>query len=105
MKFDHRLVILNDHVLYMELRALRKDLSQFGKSAFNKGSLATVVSSEGMSPFHNPVHVVGHMLEERGAVAVFKPLKDFANPVGCHCLLNLSLCLAICICDLSSTVC
>jgi hypothetical protein len=44
------------------------------------------------------------MFEERGAVAVFKPLKDFANPVGCNCHLNLSFCLAICICDLSSTV-
>src|ERR1700722_12194974 len=48
MKFDYRLVILNDQVLYMELRALRKDLSQLGESAFDKSSLAKVVSSEGM---------------------------------------------------------
>src|SRR6202050_697341 len=90
MKFDYRIVVLNDQILHMKLRALRKDLSQLGESAFDKRSLAKVVSSERMGPFHNPVHVVGHMFEERGAVAVFKPLKDFANPVGCNCHLNLS---------------
>jgi hypothetical protein len=44
MKFDHRLIVLDDQILYLELRALRQDLTQLGEGAFYEGLLATIVA-------------------------------------------------------------
>jgi hypothetical protein len=81
----------------MELRAIWENLAQLGEGALYECLLAQVVTSEWVGPFHNPVHVVSHVLEEGSSVAIFKSLEDFANTVGCNFHLNLSLS----VCDLS----
>src|SRR5580693_7732651 len=80
----------------MELRAVWENLAQLGEGALSKCLLATVVTSEWVGPFHNPVHVVSHVFEEGSSVSVFKSLEDFANTVACNSHLNLSLSFVIC---------
>src|SRR5580692_6928417 len=96
MKFNYCLIVLNDQILHMELRAVWENLAQLGEGALYECLLAAVVTGEWMSSFHNPVHVVSHVLEEGGSVAIFKSLEDFANTVGCNFHLNLSLSFVIC---------
>src|ERR1700677_1169472 len=84
MKLDHRLIVLDDQVFHVELRALGKNLSQLGERALDEGRLAGVVTGERMGPHDRPVHVVGHMREEGGAVAHLQSLEDLANEVFCN---------------------
>jgi hypothetical protein len=83
MELDCRFIPLDDHVLRMELRPMRKNLAQLSEGAFNKGLLAEVVASQGMGPHHGPVDVLGYVFEEDSAVAALKSLEDFANSIWC----------------------
>src|ERR1700722_13185224 len=88
MKFDYRLIALNEQMLHMQLSALRKNFTQLGEGAFYKNLLTKVVTGEWAGAHHCPVNVVGHLFEE-GAIAVFKSLKRFANTLSCNSHLNL----------------
>ena len=84
MKFDHRLIVLDDHVLGMKLRALRKNLSRLGESTFYERLLREVVTGKRVRPLHSPIHVVGYMVEKGSAVAPLKSLENIANTIGCN---------------------
>jgi hypothetical protein len=90
MKLDHRLIILDEQVLHVKLRALRKNLTQLGEGVSDEVLLAAVVSGEGVGPHHGPIDVVSYLFEEGSAVAVLKSLENFANTVGCNSDLNFS---------------
>src|SRR5580692_6454464 len=90
MKLDRRLIITDDQILHVELGALRKNLPQFGECSCYEGLLAKVVTGKRVCPLYNPVHIVGYMLEEGSAVAVFKSLEDIANAIGCNSHLDFS---------------
>src|SRR6201988_284715 len=46
MKFDHRLIVFHEQMLHLELRPLRKNLTQLGEGASDEVLLAAVVTSE-----------------------------------------------------------
>src|SRR5580704_197270 len=92
MKLDHRLIVLDDQMLHLELCALRKNLSQFRKGASNEIILAAVVTCQRVSAHDGPVHVLGYALEEVSAVAFLEPLEDLADTFGSNGHRNVSLC-------------
>src|ERR1700756_4905492 len=85
VQLDHRLIVLDQQMLHLELRALRKNLTQLGEGAGDEGLLATVTPCERVGAHHGPVHVVTYVFKEGSAVALLKSLKDFANTLGCDC--------------------
>jgi hypothetical protein len=91
MKLDDRLIVLDDQIFHVELRALRKDLGEFVKRARNERLLATVVSRERVGAHHDPVDIVSDVFEEGSAVAVLQAFEDIANCVGRNRRLRFSL--------------
>src|ERR1700756_4752398 len=83
MKLDHRLIVLDQQMLHLELRALRKNLTQLGEGAGDEGLLAAVMPCERVGSHHGPVDVVGDVFEEGSTVAHLESLEDFANTLGC----------------------
>src|SRR5580698_881630 len=70
-------------MFHLELRTLRKNLTQLGEGAGDEGFLAAVAPCERVGAHHGPVDVVSYMFEEGSAVALLKSLEDFANTLGC----------------------
>jgi hypothetical protein len=81
MKLDYRLIILDDHMLRMELGALRKHLSQLGESAFDKGLLANVMTSQGVGAHHDPIDIIRDILEKRLSISILQALEYLTNVV------------------------
>jgi uncharacterized protein (DUF2267 family) len=91
MKLDDRLIVLDDQVFHVELRALWKDPSEFVERARNERLLARVVTRERVSAHHDPVDIVSNVFEEVGAVAGLQAFEDIANDVGRNSRVSFSL--------------
>jgi hypothetical protein len=91
VEFDDRQIALHDQVLHVQLSTSCQNLSEFGESAFSESFLAEIVTGKRMSTHHHSVDIVGYVLKEGRAIALFKPLEDFENALICqwHCCLLL----------------
>src|ERR1700756_4389942 len=83
VQLDHRLIVLDQQMFHLELRTLRKYLTQLGEGAGDEGLLAAVMPCERVGAHHGPVDVLSYVFKEGSAVALFKSVKDFANTLGC----------------------
>ena len=75
MQLNHGLVILDEHIFHMQLRALRKNPAQLGEGTGDERLLAGIVTCERMCAHHGLINSVGHMLKESGAVAILQPFE------------------------------
>src|ERR1700722_19390977 len=69
-------------MFHLELRALRKNLTQLGEGAGDKGLLAAVMPCERVGAHHDPVDVVSYVFKEGSAVAPLESLKNVANTLA-----------------------
>ena len=97
VKLDHCLIVLNKHVLCLQLDTLQKHAIQLSERAIDECLRAELMTSQGVCALHDPVHIICHMFEETGTVARFKFLEYCANLVFCNSHLNLSLLLQSCV--------
>jgi hypothetical protein len=78
MQLNHGLITFRDHMLHMQLRALRKNPAQLGEGARNECLFAGIVTRERVRAHHGPIDVIGYMLEEGSAVAILQSSENLA---------------------------
>jgi hypothetical protein len=77
MELHHRLIVLYDQMLGVELRTLQENLIKLRESAGDEALFAQIVAGQGVSAHHGPIDVIGDMIEEGRTVAGLQALEDF----------------------------
>ena len=74
---------ISDHqcMLDSKLRTFSEDLVELLEGVGAKIILAPVVTGKRVRALDSPVHIIGHMFEERSAIARLKSLEDCADTI------------------------
>jgi hypothetical protein len=96
MQFNHGLVIIDNKVLDMQLRAFRKHFVELGESARNEVRLRVIVTGQWVGTLHDPINVIGDVGKKFRAVTTFQALENPTNIICCNCHNVLSFFFFVC---------